>query len=64
MYRGEYFTLQVDAHIRFVNNWDRKFITQWNAAGNERAVISAYPAGLKGNIDANGDAVEKARGTV
>jgi len=63
MYRGEYFTLQVDAHTRFVNNWDRKLITQWNAAGNERAVISAYPAGLKGSIDANGDVTEMSRGS-
>lgn len=57
MYRGEYFTLQVDAHITFVNGWDAKLITQWKSTGNERAVLSAYPEDTRGATDKNGDAV-------
>jgi len=59
MYRGEFYALQVDAHISFVNGWDTKLVTQWKYTGNERAVISAYPEDLRGAIDANGDAVRE-----
>mmetsp|Transcript_13313 Transcript_13313/g.15148 ORF Transcript_13313/g.15148 Transcript_13313/m.15148 type:complete len:177 (+) Transcript_13313:184-714(+) len=42
MYRGEYFAMQVDSHVRFVANWDEDLIQQWISTGNEMAVISTY----------------------
>jgi hypothetical protein len=42
MYRGEYFAMQVDSHVRFVANWDEDLIDQWTSTGNEMAVISTY----------------------
>jgi len=42
MYRGEYFAMQVDSHVRFVANWDEDIIDQWTSTGNEMAVISTY----------------------
>jgi len=47
MYRGEYFAMQVDAHIRFVQDWDTDVISQWVKCQNEMAVLSVYPAGME-----------------
>eukprot|EP00535_Pseudo-nitzschia_heimii_P009572 CAMPEP_0197192664 /NCGR_PEP_ID=MMETSP1423-20130617/25433_1 /TAXON_ID=476441 /ORGANISM="Pseudo-nitzschia heimii, Strain UNC1101" /LENGTH=332 /DNA_ID=CAMNT_0042645589 /DNA_START=290 /DNA_END=1284 /DNA_ORIENTATION=+ len=49
MYRGEYFAMQIDAHVRFVANWDEDIIDQWNSTGNEMAVISTYMNNLEHN---------------
>uniref|UniRef100_A0A7S4AKV9 Uncharacterized protein n=1 Tax=Pseudo-nitzschia australis TaxID=44445 RepID=A0A7S4AKV9_9STRA len=52
MYRGEYFAMQVDSHVRFVANWDDDIINQWNSTGNEMAVISNYMTNIgTRNID-------------
>jgi [Skp1-protein]-hydroxyproline N-acetylglucosaminyltransferase len=42
MYRGEYFAVQVDSHVRFVVNWDEDIIDQWRRTANEMGVISTY----------------------
>jgi len=52
MYRGEYFAMQIDSHVRFVSNWDEDIIDQWNSTGNEMAVISTYMTDIGyNNID-------------
>mmetsp|Transcript_254 Transcript_254/g.614 ORF Transcript_254/g.614 Transcript_254/m.614 type:complete len:632 (+) Transcript_254:64-1959(+) len=52
MYRGEYFAMQVDSHVRFVADWDEDIIDQWNTTGNEMAVITNYMTDIgKNNID-------------
>ena len=51
MYRGEYFVLQVDAHVRFTQNWDDDLIEQWWSAQNEMAVLSTYLTDIADSID-------------
>jgi hypothetical protein len=51
MYRGEYFSLQVDAHVRFVQDWDEDIVLQWKSTNNEMAVLSTYLTGIDGSID-------------
>jgi hypothetical protein len=51
MYRGEYFAMQVDSHVRFIRNWDSDIISQWKAAKNEMAVLSVYLSDVIGSID-------------
>lgn len=51
MYRGEYFAMQVDSHVRFIRNWDSDIISQWKSAKNEMAVLSVYLSDLNGSID-------------
>ena len=51
MYRGEYFALQIDSHVRFVLGWDEDIIDQWYATGNEMAVISNYMSDISNGID-------------
>jgi hypothetical protein len=51
MYRGEYFAMQVDSHVRFVANWDDDIIRQWKSIGNEMAVISNYLSDIANSID-------------
>jgi [Skp1-protein]-hydroxyproline N-acetylglucosaminyltransferase len=51
MYRGEYFALQVDSHVRFVADWDDDIISQWHSTGNEMAVISTYLNDITNSID-------------
>ena len=43
LYRGEDFTLQIDAHSVFVDRWDRLLVENWRTLGNEYAVLSTYP---------------------
>jgi Glycosyltransferase (GlcNAc) len=50
-YRGEYFAMQVDAHVRFVEHWDRSLVEQWHQANNEMAVLSTYLSDLNKSID-------------
>ena len=43
LYRGEYFAMQIDAHMFFVKDWDQDVVQQWMKTGNEMAVLSTYP---------------------
>lgn len=52
MYRGEYFTMQTDAHMEFVNDWDVSAVTQWKAAKNEMAVLTTYVSSVETHYDA------------
>jgi [Skp1-protein]-hydroxyproline N-acetylglucosaminyltransferase len=51
MYRGEYYAMQVDSHIRFVADWDDDLIWQWKSAKNEMGVLTTYLSDLIGSID-------------
>jgi hypothetical protein len=51
MYRGEYFSMQVDAHVRFTQDWDEDLIAQWRSASNEMAVLSTYLTDISDSID-------------
>lgn len=51
MYRGEYFAMQIDAHVRVVQGWDVDIIEQWEATGNEMAVLSTYMTDITDSID-------------
>ncbi|KAL3925354.1 MAG: hypothetical protein SGILL_000463 [Bacillariaceae sp.] len=51
MYRGEFFLLQVDSHVRFVANWDDDIVSQWASLENEMAVISTYMNDISNSID-------------
>jgi hypothetical protein len=51
MYRGEYFVLQVDSHVRFVADWDQDIIDQWRSTGNEMAVVTTYMNDVARSID-------------
>ena len=61
MYRGEYYALQIDAHITFIQDWDRDIISQMEATGNEMAVLSTYLANVKGAIDKDGKSLDTSR---
>lgn len=50
-YRGEYFAMQVDAHVRFVEHWDDSLVKQWHSANNEMCVLSTYLSDLNNSID-------------
>jgi hypothetical protein len=51
MYRGEYFAMQVDSHVRFVEHWDTDLIGQWESAKNEMAVMTTYLSDITDSID-------------
>ena len=51
MYRGEYFAMQVDSHVRFVEHWDKSLLDQWTSAGNEMAVLTTYLSDITNSID-------------
>jgi len=51
MYRGEYFVMQADAHVRMTKNWDSDIIGQWKSAENEMAILSVYLSDVHGAID-------------
>ena len=43
LWEGEEFTLQIDSHMRFVQDWDRILLEMIDACPAERAVLSTYP---------------------
>lgn len=51
MYRGEYFVMQVDSHVRFVEHWDADIISQWEATKSEMAVLTTYMSDIVNSID-------------
>jgi len=57
-YRGEYFALQVDAHMSFINGWDEVAIRQWENLHNDYAILTTYPSDTK-SISENGDSLVK-----
>eukprot|EP00977_Amphora_coffeiformis_P015828 scaffold4743_cov171-Amphora_coffeaeformis.AAC.1 len=34
-YRGEYYAMQIDSHVRFTEHWDTDIVGQWKSARNE-----------------------------
>ena len=35
MYRGEYYAMQLDAHVTFIKDWDLLMISQFHETKNE-----------------------------
>jgi hypothetical protein len=50
-FRGEYFGMQVDSHVRFTQDWDEDLILQWKSAKNEMAVLTTYLSDITDSID-------------
>merc|ERR1719464_479298 len=53
MYRGEYFAMQVDSHVRFIANWDTDLISQWESANNEMGIMTVYLSDITNSITAD-----------
>ncbi len=51
MYRGEYFAMQVDSHVRFIHHWDSDLISQWESANNEMGIMTTYLSDITNSID-------------
>eukprot|EP00555_Chaetoceros_dichaeta_P012776 CAMPEP_0198258068 /NCGR_PEP_ID=MMETSP1447-20131203/7594_1 /TAXON_ID=420782 /ORGANISM="Chaetoceros dichaeta, Strain CCMP1751" /LENGTH=583 /DNA_ID=CAMNT_0043945113 /DNA_START=234 /DNA_END=1988 /DNA_ORIENTATION=+ len=51
MYRGEYYTMQTDAHMEFINGWDVDLISHWKSAKNEMAVLTTYVSSVENHYD-------------
>ncbi|KAL9183455.1 hypothetical protein ACHAXT_004311 [Thalassiosira profunda] len=51
LYRGEYYSMQSDAHVTFTKGWDVDIIAQHEATGDEMAVLSTYLTDIVGSID-------------
>jgi len=54
MYRGEYYALQVDAHVTFVKYWDTDIISQHMTANNDMATLTTYLSDIEGALDGEG----------
>lgn len=61
MYRGEYYSMQSDAHVTFTRAWDVDIISQMEATKDEMAVLSTYLTDIVGSIDNNGDSLRDTR---
>ena len=55
LYDGEYFAVQVDAHMSFIKDWDMVVIEQWTKLNNEYAILSTYPSEVKSGLDEYGN---------
>lgn len=40
---SEEFVLQIDSHMRFVQNWDERMLANWSLCQSARAMLSTYP---------------------
>ena len=61
LYRGEYYAMQVDAHVVFIRHWDELMIGQFKETKNEMAVLSTYLTDVQGSISPEGDSLRKTR---
>lgn len=43
LWKGEEFTLQIDAHMRFEANWDTLLLSMWKKCRNKKAILTGYP---------------------
>jgi hypothetical protein len=43
LYSNEDYTLQIDSHTRFIENWDEKIISMWKELDNHKAILTSYP---------------------
>jgi [Skp1-protein]-hydroxyproline N-acetylglucosaminyltransferase len=50
-YRGEYYTMQSDAHVTFTQDWDEDIISQQIATKDEMTVLTTYLTDIVGSID-------------
>jgi len=50
MYAGEDYTLQLDSHHRFAENWDEQLIAMMQQTGSSKPIITAY-AGMYRPVD-------------
>lgn len=44
LYGGEKYMLQIDAHMRFAQDWDQRFIAMLESTSSKKPVLSTYPA--------------------
>jgi hypothetical protein len=42
MYKGEEYTLQIDSHHRFLQDWDEKLIDMLSLTGSKKPLLTAY----------------------
>lgn len=61
LYRGEYYTMQIDSHVTFARNWDVDIIDQHEATNNEMAVLTTYLSDIQGALDDKGDSLKEGR---
>lgn len=61
LYRGEYYVMQIDAHVTFVQDWDTDIVGQFTSVKNEMAVLTTYLSDIEGSIDEEGKSLRKSR---
>ncbi|MEB3254385.1 MAG: GlcNAc-transferase family protein [Synechococcus sp.] len=49
----EHFLLQIDSHMRVVQDWDLKILETWAACNDPNAVLSVYPNGFQQPFELN-----------
>lgn len=65
LYRGQFFSLQLDAHCVFVRHWDSQIKSQWHSLDNDMAVLTHYMSDSQGAIDpSDGSAVYSSRAVI
>jgi hypothetical protein len=43
LYSGEKYTLQIDSHMRFIQDWDDNVISMWKDLNDPKAILTSYP---------------------
>lgn len=51
MYGGEEFTMQIDSHSRFVQDWDEQLINMWAGLNDPKAILTCYPPNYTPDTD-------------
>ena len=51
LYRGEYYSMQIDAHMELIKGWDVDIVQQWKATTNEMAVLTTYVSDVTNHYD-------------
>ena len=51
LYANETYVLGIDSHTNFAEGWDDMLVDMFERIGNDRAIITAYPAGYTAGAD-------------
>ncbi len=57
LWRGEEYRLQIDAHMRFVQDWDTKMFACLDQCPSSKPLLSIYPLGFRRPRDLDRDAI-------
>ena len=53
LHKDEHFTMQIDSHCRFVQDWDELVVDMWESLHDDKAILTCYPPNYNPGLPEN-----------